>query len=58
MNKITIKEKINAWIADYEDSSLLEESIGAKNVKNYLLNDAKEILDIIKERQNENNNTK
>ena len=53
MIKITIKEKINAWIADYEDSSLLEESIGAKNVKNYLLNDAKEILDIIKEEQNE-----
>ena len=46
---MSLKEKINIWIADYEDPSLLEESIGAKNVKNYLLDDAKEIFDIIKE---------
>ena len=46
---MSLKEKINTWIADYEDPSLLEESIGAKNVKNYLLDDAKEILDRINE---------
>ena len=43
-----VEERINTWIADYEDPSLLEESVGAKNVKNYLLDEAKQILDVIK----------
>ena len=45
--KMKVKERINTWIEDYEDTSLLEESIGTKNVKNYLLDEAKQIFDKI-----------
>ena len=47
--KMKVKERINTWIADYEDTSLLEESIGIKNVKNYLLDEAKQIFNKLKE---------
>ena len=46
-----MKERINCWIADYEDTSLLEESVGAENVKNYLLNEAMEIFYKLKEEE-------
>jgi hypothetical protein len=47
--KNKIKERINCWIADYEDTSLLKESIGYENVKNYLIDEAMQIFNIIKE---------
>ena len=46
-----VNERINCWIADYEDTSLLEESVGVKNVKNYLLNEAMEIFYKLKEEE-------
>ena len=47
--KMKIDEKINCWIADYEDTSLLQESIGCENVKNYLIDEAMQIFNTIKE---------
>ena len=43
---MNIKKRIGIWISDYEDTSLLKET-GIKNVKNYLLDEAKEIFDKI-----------
>ena len=45
-----IDMKINCWLADYEDSSLLEESIGIEGVRDYLIDEAMEIFNMIKEK--------
>ena len=43
-----MKERINCWIADYEDNSLLKESLKTEvDVKNYLIDEAKQIFDTI-----------
>jgi hypothetical protein len=46
----TILRRITAWMADYEDSSLLEESVQllpGKTIKDFLLAEAMDIFHIV-----------
>jgi hypothetical protein len=42
--KKELKDRLTAWMADYEDSSLLEETMAEQDINLYLLDTAFDIM--------------
>ena len=50
--KKELKDRLTAWMADYEDSSLLEETMAEQDINLYLLDTAFDIMyDIYREEE-------